>query len=438
MMLLLVSSYWIIFPSLAAYYWQPINENLGNQDVQALAATAGEPGTLYAGTWGGGVWRREANAGQWQASSDGLPLPFYVTGALAVSPAISTTLFVGDYYEQGIYRSTDSGISWSSVLTDRAVRALAIHPITPTLVLAGDREKGVYRSTDSGDTWSQSNAGLGSTLVNAIVIAPQEPGTIYLGAAEIVHRSDNGGASWAVSGVLSSSIQTLAVHPITPTLVYAGTRSDGIFRSADGGASWQSASSGLPAGSWVTSFASTPDGTLYAGAWGGQVYRSSDQGNTWEGLGTIGNVYAVLVDPANPTMLYAGTSNNGVFQGGTVPFPTPTPTPAAPTLTATITRTPTNTRTPTMTRTPTNTPTATRTHTPGPSPTNTRTPRSTLTATMTVTGTPPTAMATNTAGPSPTPTRTVTGTPPTATATKTNSPSPTPTRTVTGTPPTAT
>jgi hypothetical protein len=57
---------------------------------------------------------------------------------------------------------------------------------------------------------------------------------------------------------------------------------------------------------------------LYAGTWDGQVYRSLDGGDSWEGLGYLGHVYAVLAHPEAPSVVYAGTSNNGLFRGSTL------------------------------------------------------------------------------------------------------------------------
>ena len=76
--------------------------------------------------------------------------------ALAINPVTPTTLYAGTY-DRGLYRSTDSGTTWTGVntgLTGQRIYALAINPVTPTTLHAGTLERGVFRTTDSGATWT--------------------------------------------------------------------------------------------------------------------------------------------------------------------------------------------------------------------------------------------------------------------------------------------
>ncbi len=307
-----------------AVYWHPANNGLATNDIEALAVAPISPTVLYAGTWGDGVFRSTDNGATWITATHGLTLPFYVNGALAlaVSPVASgtvgldqITVYAGDYYgglpSRGVYRSQDGGQSWSLVLPGAGTRAIAVDPITPTIVYVGDRENGIYRSLNSGDTWNPANAGLGDTRVNALAAGGKR---LYAGAYTYVFTSTTHGASWTLAHTFSSTVQAVAAHPFTPTLLFAGTRSNGLYRSTDGGQTWTQLENGLPSSVWVTSLSIAP-GVAYAGAWNGQVYRSADLGDSWEGLGYLGNVYAVLAHPNVPDIVYAGTSNNGVFRG---------------------------------------------------------------------------------------------------------------------------
>jgi len=122
--------------------------------------------------------------------------------------------------------------------------------------------------------------------------------------------------------------------------------------------------------------------TLYAGT-GGGVFKSTDGGSTWRALNSgLTNLYvfALAIDPLDPRKVYAGTGGGGVFvieqvEGSPSPTPTATPTPT-PTLTPTHTPTLTPTNTPTPTATPTATPSATATLTPSATRTLTATPTS--------------------------------------------------------------
>ena len=306
-----------------AVYWHHTNTALTNLDVEALAATPLSPTILYAGTWGDGVFRSTDNGASWVTATNGITLPFNVGGALAltVRPPVAgsndldrITLYAGDYYNGGVYRSADGGQHWSLSLPNVGTRAIAIDPLTPTIVYVGDRDTGLYRTPDGGGTWTATNAGLTDTHIGALAATRS---TVYAGAASSVFTSTNHGVNWTWAHTFSSTVQVLAVHPITSGVIYAGTISHGLWRSRDGGASWTAAGSGLPAGTWITSLAfdALDPAIIYAGLWSGQVYRSTDNGETWTGLGYLGTVHALAAQPAARNVIYAGTSNNGLFRG---------------------------------------------------------------------------------------------------------------------------
>lgn len=296
-------------------YWQSANGGLP-YDIQALEATST---TLYAGTWGQGVYRSTDHGATWLTATAGLTLPMYISGGLAVNPVTPTTLFAGDYFGAlsgvGIYRSLDGGASWTVSLRDTSVETLLVHPLSPTLVFAGTADRGLYRSADNGATWETA---LAAQRVQTLAAASA---WLYAGAGNELHVSANGGLTWTLASTLSSTVTALAVHLVTPTYLYAGTRQHGLWRSVDGGASWLTDTvAGLPGNAWITSIAVDPISptTLYAGVWQGNVYRSLDGGAAWEDLGYLGTVQDVLIHPIEPSVIYAATSSNGVFRGSTL------------------------------------------------------------------------------------------------------------------------
>src|SRR5262249_6083682 len=124
---------------------------------------------LQATLSGGGFFRSNDGANQWQASNNRL-------GGLTVlwfflAPLSPPVLYAGT--ESGaIYRSTDGGTSWNasgSVLTDGGIRVIAVDPSNPQTLYAGT-DGGVFKSTDGGTTWSSRNSGLGNLLVYGLVI----------------------------------------------------------------------------------------------------------------------------------------------------------------------------------------------------------------------------------------------------------------------------
>ena len=293
-------------------YWQPSNTGLpGN--VEALAATSLSPTVLYAGAWGEGIYHSTDHGATWQPANAGITLPLRIQGGLAVNPVTPTILYAGDYYGNGgLYRSENGGDSWTLSLPGAAVRDVAVHTLTPTIVLLADWQHGLYRSTNAGNTWDPVTATLGftATSARALAFAPATPEVAYVGAANYVFSSSDAGQSWLFGGALPSSVQALAVHPVTPSIVYAGALAHGLHRSSDGGNTWTLLANGLPSDAWVTSLAIHPISptVLYAGTWAGRVYQSQDSGDSWADLGYLGYVYDVLIHPQAPSVIYAATS----------------------------------------------------------------------------------------------------------------------------------
>ncbi len=225
----------------------------------------------------------------------------------------------------GIWRTDDGGVSWRN-LSDKdfktgSVGAIAVAPSDPNVIYVGMGEApirgnvshgdGVYRSTDRGASWKRM--GLENTRQIARVrVHPENPDIVY--AAALGHvwgpnpdrgifRSKDGGKSW--EKVLYVSDRTgasdLVMDPTNPRILYAGfwqvRRSPwslesggpegGIWRSADGGDTWTKLGGGLPEGVvgkiGVTVSAARPERlwAIVEAAKGG-VFRSDDSGKTWK------------------------------------------------------------------------------------------------------------------------------------------------------------
>jgi hypothetical protein len=250
--------------------------------------------------------------------------------ALAIDPVTPTTLYAGTRYD-GVFKSTDSGGTWATASTglqNQDVSALAINPSTPATLYAGG--VGVFKSTDAGGTWTAANTGLTYSYVrvNALAINPANPATLYAGAVGLgggVFKSTNAGGTWVAAnaglpkvGIYNLGIRALAIDPVTPTTVYAGTEFRGVFKSTNSGGTWTAANTGLT-NEDVNALAIDPVAptTLYAGTFGGGVFKSTDSGGTWAaanaGLANMG-VNALVIDPSTPTTLYAGTDLGGVLR----------------------------------------------------------------------------------------------------------------------------
>src|SRR5262245_6001269 len=115
---------------------------------------------------------------------------------------------------------------------------------------------------------------------------------------------------WVSNGPEGGIIITLAIDPVTPAVLYAGTY-EGVFKSTNGGGSWSAINTGLT-DMGVEALAIDPatPTTLYAGIWGGGVFKSTNGGGTWSAINTgltAGYVSSLAIDPTMSTTLYAGT-----------------------------------------------------------------------------------------------------------------------------------
>jgi photosystem II stability/assembly factor-like uncharacterized protein len=268
--------------------------------------------------------------------------------SLAIDPQESGTVYGAN--AAGLFKSADGGTTWSVVkpgppcciltlLVDpRPNRARPRRAQEPTTLLAVVGTAGaptgcrILRSTDGGVNWSPADSGLpidasGGCGVSSLAVGLQNPTTLYAGNALAgggVFKSADGGESWnaASAGLPASAVMALAVAPQNTDTVYASTLNSGLFRSGDGGASWNEVNSGLeadiPSGEdYISVLAIDPKdtNTVYAARHSYvcddcyaeySLFKTTDAGTTWMGMGTA-YVITLAADPRYPGTIYAGT-----------------------------------------------------------------------------------------------------------------------------------
>lgn len=126
--------------------------------------------------------------------------------------------------------------------------------------------------------------------------------------------------NWSLNSPQGGVVQALAIDPFTANIVYAGTASNGLYKSTDGGATWTHKSSGLTNLN-IQVIAIDPLDThrILVGTNGGGIFRSTNAGNSWtainDGLLNL-NVYSIAFDPLDPNTMYAGTFGNLFVSSG--------------------------------------------------------------------------------------------------------------------------
>lgn len=173
----------------------------------------------------------------------------------------------------------------------------------------------------------------GGTVV-AIATDPTNPQISYAGTFGAgVFKSTNGGQTWNSSstGLSNLYIYSLAIDPEHPATIFAGTYHNQVFKSSDGGISWNWSGTGMQDQAIVYSIAIDPFDTskIYAATrgvsnlcnppWNGVVYRSADAGQSWmPSLTNVGTtqdwVYSLIVDPEAHDNIYATAHENGPYK----------------------------------------------------------------------------------------------------------------------------
>jgi photosystem II stability/assembly factor-like uncharacterized protein len=206
-------------------------------------------------------------------------------------------------------------------------RSLAADPSNPDRVYLGTSAGDVFVSTDAGGSWTRF-AHLGDGLdyvLDNIVIDPNDPKTIYVGAWSIenrggdVFKTNDGGKTWqALADMHGKSVRALAIAPSDPKVLSAGAL-DGVFRSTDAGATWQRFSpEGHAEIKNVESLAFDPKSVnvLYAGTWH-LPWKTEDGGRTWDsikqGIIVDSDVFSIIVDQRNPSIVYASACS-GIYK----------------------------------------------------------------------------------------------------------------------------
>lgn len=281
---------------------------------------------VLAGTWGN-VYSSRDEGQTWQMLAPDLGVP-----TAQVLLTTETDLLLGA--RTGLFRWQPGSQRWQATLAEfppGGLQSLAGDPENSHILYAGTSGDGLYRSDNNGQTWQRlPSLGVG---IPAIAVDPADGDRLYILAAwERVYESKDGGQTWLANwNGLGESLETVSIavdaRAVGGPIIYVGAEA-GLYRR-QGNENWQLTAPEL-ADQSVLALLVQPvspslggESILYLGATRG-LYRSIDGGVTVQscsegrrgwgcGLENI-SVTALLVDPAQPQQLYAGTAYQGVFQ----------------------------------------------------------------------------------------------------------------------------
>jgi len=243
--------------------------------------------------------------------------------AIAIDPQNGRTLVAGSR-DSLLFRSDDAGASWRLLPFPRGTpgvfNSVLIDPAESMHYYAGldsgdSQDSGVYESKDGGDTW-QELAGIRGSRIGALAMSPIDPATLAAGTSKGVFVSMDRGATWRrisrADDPEMQDITALAFDPADKDVLYAGTPHL-PWKTTDGGATWHSISTGLIDDSDIFSIRVDPSRPklVFASACSG-IYRSDNAGEAWlkiHGIpGTHRRTHIISEDPRNSDTIFAGTT----------------------------------------------------------------------------------------------------------------------------------
>src|SRR5215472_1811080 len=351
--------------NLSGLKWRCIGPPRGGR-VVAVAGAPADRMVAYFGACAGGIWKTIDGGVYWRCVSDGF-MGSAAVGAIAVAPSDSNVIYAGTgettiridvSYGDGVYKSIDGGRTWAHVglKHSKHIGRIAIHPRDPDTAFVaalGDifgphEERGVFRTRDGGKTWQKvlyRNADTGAVELS---LDPENPRVVFAtmwqtrrnfwnissgGPGSGLFRSMDGGDSWeeisAAPGLPARPLGKIgvSVSPARSGRVFAMVEAigyaAGLYRSDDYGRRWTQVSShrDLMHRPWyyMHVFADTRDAeTVYV--LNVQMWKSTDGGVSFSEINTPhGDNHDLWIDPVDPNRMVQGNDGGAcvTYNGGT-------------------------------------------------------------------------------------------------------------------------
>ena len=290
------------------------------QSVRALTRSDSNPNELVAGTLKG-VFRSIDNGVHWQQISPEGSTEIHEIQSIAIDPADPNVIYAGTWHLP--WKTTDGGVTWHNikegVIDDSDVFSIIVDPKDPKVVYASACS-GIYKSSDAGEMFRKVQ-GIPSAARRTRTLEqdPEHLETVFAGTTEGLYRTTDAGAQWDRLTPADVIVNDVYVDPTNSQHVLLATDRGGVYRSEDGGTTFETSNSGFSTRQ-VTAFASDPSHPekLYVGVVNGKntggVFTSDDGAVHWQqqsdGLG--GRDIFSLVSLEDGTLI-AGTEH-GIFR----------------------------------------------------------------------------------------------------------------------------
>ena len=324
--------------------------------IADFAVNPANPSEWFVAVASGHVWKTVNNGTTFDPIFDNYDA--YSIGCISMDPSNSNVLWIGTGennhqrslgYGNGVYKSSDKGKSWKNMgLKDsRQIGEILVDPRNSDVVFVaaegsvwgpgGDR--GLYKTTDGGKNWKKVLEISENTGVNNVIMDPRNPDVLYAsseqrrrhvftkiggGPETAIYKSVNGGETWdkLTSGLPGGDMGGigLAISPVNPDIIYAIIESTpdskGFYRSADRGSSWQKMSDHVAQGQYYNEIYCDPkdENKVYSVETVSQV--TEDGGKTWKPIGNNKrhvDDHALWIDPRDTRHLLIG-GDGGIYE----------------------------------------------------------------------------------------------------------------------------
>ncbi|MBM3186400.1 MAG: hypothetical protein FJZ67_08860 [Bacteroidetes bacterium] len=310
------------------------------------------------GSAGGGVWKSQDGGVRFNSIFDGYCQSIGVVTIDPNDPDNTYWVGTGETWTRnsvsmgdGIYKTTDGGKNWTKMgleKTDR-IASIQIHPKNSNIIYAAalgalwgnSDDRGVYKTEDGGKTWNKILFVNNTTGCSELVMDPSNPDVLYAafwefrrtahsfnsgGLNSALYKSTDGGKTWQKlqNGLPKGKLGRIAVTiaPSNPQIVYAVMEAEkkeekGLYRSDDGGANWKFLNGDFALTvrpfyfSRITVDPKNPDIVTKAGLFGS---ISRDGGKTFKNLGSMhSDIHDIVFDYSNSSKMFAAT-DGGLYR----------------------------------------------------------------------------------------------------------------------------